>query len=114
MTATTAATQHGPNAQTAKTSIRAVAAAAVALTAGAILFAAPEADAMPIGDRQKECVSGGGTWARAMVQGGPGRTCTQWVGSGSERRQYQDRFTLSGQGVGACYRFSVETAWVCV
>ena len=113
MTTTTAAARRGRKGKTVKTSIRAVA-VAVALAAGATLFAAPGANSMPIGDIQKECVSMGRTWARAMVQGGPGRTCTGWTGSGTDRRQVQEQYTSTGRSVGFCYRFSVETAWVCV
>jgi hypothetical protein len=90
-------------------------AAAVALTASAMLFAAPEANTRPprtIEDIMKDCQFMGWTWKRETVMGLPGRTCTSKTAD-KDGRYWQDRYSLSGSPRGLCYRFSVDTDWVC-
>jgi hypothetical protein len=110
MTPTTAATTR----PTRKRSMRA-AAVAVALAAGAVLFAAPSADAMPpreVEDRIREArgrclASRQGKW---RDNGTLGWTCTYRIPGSDVFKSYDPL----GQLDQVCYRFDVESPWTCV
>lgn len=113
MTATTAAAQRARMGTTVKTSIRSVA-AAVALAAAAILFAAPEADARPPKDTEDaiaamkaDCYNAKGTFKKVTDRD---YSCTLPFKNG---RQDQWNMDNLGNTRSICYRFSVDTAWVC-
>jgi hypothetical protein len=102
---------------TLKTSIQALA-AAVALAAATMPFAAPAADAMPprgyeIQVRER-CTNADGTWTRTTGTYIPRDryySCT--FAPHSDGYQAMEWYTSAGRTTQVCYRFSVDTAWVC-
>jgi hypothetical protein len=100
-------------------SIRSVAAAA-ALAAGAILVAAaPAADARPprttedqLAQAKIDCqLRDEGQWGRG---GGPGYHQCMFSTAASDGRTYwRDTYSPWGERTQVCYRFSIDTAWVC-
>jgi hypothetical protein len=100
------------------TSIRS-ATAAVALAVGAILFAAPEAGARPpqttedrLAEAKVDCLlRDEGNWGRG---GGPGyHQCTFSTAASDGRTYWRDTYNIVGERTQVCYRFSIDTAWVC-
>ena len=93
--------------------------AAAALAAGAILFAAPEADARPpqttedqLAQAKVDCqLRDEGKWGRG---GGPGyHQCTFSTAASDGRTYWRDTYNTFGTRTQVCYRFSIDTAWVC-
>lgn len=77
-----------------------------------------EADARPpryiedqLANEKAKCSYAKGTWARRGTTVGPGYSCTLPFVNG---RQDQWRFDSVGTRTGVCYRFSIDTDWVCV
>ncbi|WP_156425442.1 MULTISPECIES: hypothetical protein [unclassified Mycobacterium] len=92
-------------------------AATVALAAGAALFAAPEADARPPRTTEDQlaqnCTSSDGIFERAQGQFKPRDryySCKYTLDDGSQSQHW---FSSAGQPTQVCYRFSIDTAWVC-
>lgn len=101
-----------------KNSLRAVA-AAVGLAVGAIVFAAPDADARPdratedrINEAKADCK---GNWFVDRVGSRvTGYHCEWRQGFNSTRQQHSVWYDTSGYTTsGLCYRFDVESPWIC-
>ncbi|EHB48724.1 hypothetical protein MycrhDRAFT_5565 [Mycolicibacterium rhodesiae JS60] len=109
MTATIAATQRAAITPTVKTFMGSIA-AAVALATGTLLFAAPAADARPtkeVEEMMSDCRYAKGKFVRVTARD---YSCTLPFVNG---RQDQWNMDNLGNTRSICYRFSVETAWVC-
>ena len=109
MAAPTAATQRAAITHTVKTVMRSIA-AAVAFSSGTLLFAAPAADARPtkeVEDMMSDCRYAKGKFARISPRD---YSCTLPFKNG---RQDQWNMDNLGNTRSICYRFSVDTAWVC-
>jgi hypothetical protein len=102
-------------------SIRSIrfATAAVALAAGAMLFAVPDAGARPprttedkLAEAKIDCqLRDEGNWGRG---GGPGyHQCTFSTAASDGRTYWRDTYNPFGEKSQVCYRFSIDTAWVC-
>jgi uncharacterized membrane protein len=82
------------------------------------MFAAPAADARPprdvedqIANEKAKCAYAKGAWGRNGTTAGPGYACTlPFVND----RQDQWRFNSIGTRTAVCYRFSIDTSWVCI
>jgi hypothetical protein len=91
---------------------------AAAAMFGSVAIDPAQADARPPRDTEDQlanekanCDYAKGTWARRGTTVGPGYSCTLPFVNG---RQDQWRYNSIGTRTTVCYRFSIDTDWVCV